>query len=72
MDLSTNKTSITQLPVEEQLSIHMEIRKKRLDFTTKQNPKKKAASRERANLKKIKQSPEQLAELLKLMGVDPK
>lgn len=69
MQLQDLKPSILQLPIEDVISIHREVRKQR--WIPKQVGKKTKAKQSVAKSKKeVAKSPEQIKQLLRLLGED--
>ena len=72
MQLEDNKQSITTMTNEEAIAIHRDIRDKRMTVGVTTQSKAKATKRKAVtkNMKEIRQDPEKIKELLRLLGED--
>ena len=72
MQLEDLKQSISSLPNEEALAIHMEIRQARLTavVTTQKKAQAKKRTTTTKSMKEVAKDPEKIKELLRLLGED--
>ena len=74
MRLQSLKKSLLEMTREEQITVHREIRKSRMDWTKVTRKTRKTApsttKRETKAMKEIKKDPEKIKALLRLLGED--
>lgn len=73
MQLRNLKKSILELPRADAISIHLEVRKNRIDFSRSKRTRKATSVKKKKEsrvMQEIKKDPEKIKALLRLLGED--